>query len=145
MKVSYSKGSTPLQDLSGNQANNISSYTVTNSSDTTLPKPTSGTVSNNTITVYFSEGLSAMPSVQDAYNQFTVFVGGSSRSIKNVVAGGMAATITLDSIVSDNAPVYVNYTPVLTRSVITMETLYKPLAIFTSVTRLTGSRLSFRH
>ncbi len=145
VKVSYSKGSTPLQDLSGNQANNISSYTVTNSSDTTLPKPTSGTVSNNTITVYFSEGLSAMPSVQDAYNQFTVFVGGSSRSIKNVVAGGMAATITLDSIVSDNAPVYVNYTPVLTRSVITMETLYKPLAIFTSVTRLTGSRLSFRH
>lgn len=111
VKLSYSKGSTPLQDLSGNQAASISSYTVTNSADTTLPKPTSGTVSNNTVVVYFSESLSSMATVTEAYNQFQVYVGGSLRTIKSVTAGGLAATITLDSIVSDNAPVYVNYTP----------------------------------
>ncbi|MFC3789398.1 Ig-like domain-containing protein [Paenibacillus sp. GCM10012307] len=111
VKFSYSKGTIPLQDLAGNQVSNVTNYTVTNSSETTLPKPTSGTVYNNTVVVNFSEGLSAMTSVQEAYNQFSVFVGGSQRSIKNVVAGGMAATITLDSIVSENASVYVNYTP----------------------------------
>ncbi len=111
VKLSYSKGSTPLQDLSGNQASNISSYTVINSADTTLPKPTSGLVSHDTVMVYFSEPLSAMTAVREAYNQFQVYVGGSLRTIKSVTAGGIAATITLDSIVSDNAPVYVNYTP----------------------------------
>lgn len=109
VKVTYSKGTRPLQDLSGNAAANLSGTTVTNTLSTTLPKPVSGVLSGKTITLTFNTQL-ATPSTY-AYSQIKVKVKGSSVSISSVTVSGTIMYITLNASVSSSSAVSVSYTP----------------------------------
>ncbi|TYP75708.1 Ig-like domain-containing protein [Paenibacillus methanolicus] len=73
------------------KAASISNQLVTNTPDTTVPRPISGTVAGNLITMTFSEELSTVSS--SAYTQFYAYVNGSYRTFSSV--GGTGSTMTL--------------------------------------------------
>ncbi|EFM09035.1 outer membrane protein [Paenibacillus curdlanolyticus YK9] len=108
VKVSYSKGTTPVQDISRNASTSFTGYTVTNTSDTTQPRPLSGTVNGNTLTLQFSEDLAAISSY--AYYQFQVKVNGSSYGIVSAMGGGSYVILTLSGTVPNGQSVSVSYT-----------------------------------
>ncbi|RXZ83470.1 hypothetical protein EBB07_06570 [Paenibacillaceae bacterium] len=109
VKVSYSKGSSPIQDLSGNAAVNLSAREVTNSTSTTYPRPTSGTVYGSSVTLTFNESLASVST--SGYGQFSVYVGGSYRSVTAVSGSGTTLYLTLSSAVTDGQSVAVSYSP----------------------------------
>ncbi|MWC27202.1 Ig-like domain-containing protein [Paenibacillus sp. MMS18-CY102] len=108
VKVSYSKGTAPIQDVSRNASTSFTGYTVTNTSDTTQPRPLSGTVTGNTVTLQFSEDLAALNNY--AYYQFQVKVNGSSYGIASAMGGGPYVILTLTSNVPEGQAVSVTYT-----------------------------------
>ncbi|GIO12243.1 hypothetical protein J19TS2_17980 [Cohnella xylanilytica] len=109
VKLSYSVGDKPLQDKSGNKVAAFSNRAVSNTTSTTLPKPTSGTVSGSTITLTFNKTLQTISS--NASSQFTVKVNGSSRGISGVTISGTDVVIRLSSNVTTGQSVSVSYTP----------------------------------
>ncbi|MFS0725864.1 Ig-like domain-containing protein [Paenibacillus sp. 1P07SE] len=107
VKVSYTKGTRPIQDLSGNQAAGLNGTVVSNTQSTTLPRPTSGTVSGSLIQITFNERLASLSS--SGAGQFTVYAGGGYRSIASVSTSGTQLLITLSSPITDGQSVTVNY------------------------------------
>lgn len=109
VKISYSGGSSPIRDTSGNAAAAFGAREVVNGVDTALPKPTSGTISGSTVVLYFSQSLKS-PSAY-AYEQFTVTADGTSMGVKSVSQSGQSLTLSLNTSVGDGQVVQVSYKP----------------------------------
>ncbi|MFC5528980.1 Ig-like domain-containing protein [Cohnella yongneupensis] len=112
VKVSYTVDGDPahrLQDLSGNQAPLLNAQVVTNTSDTTLPRPVSGTLNGTTLVLNFNKPLQALTSA--AASQFTVKFNGSSQGINLVSVSGSTLTIILYGSGINAQSVSVSYTP----------------------------------
>ncbi|XEC95361.1 Ig-like domain-containing protein [Paenibacillus tarimensis] len=109
VKLSYSKGSSPIQDLSGNAAGSITERLISGSPDSTLPKPVSGSVSGNMVMLVFNEKLAEMNTA--GYAQFSANVGGSYRSISSVAVNGTIVMLMLSSPVTDGQAVSISYNP----------------------------------
>ncbi|WP_314589682.1 Ig-like domain-containing protein [Paenibacillus terrigena] len=110
VKVSYSVGVRPIQDLAKNRASSFYNQVVQNTVETTLPRITSGYVSGRTVTLTFSDSIYNIPSY--AYSQFTVTANGSTKSISsNSTYNSSGITLTLDSAVSNGEVIKVSYSP----------------------------------
>ncbi|GIO33199.1 MULTISPECIES: SwmB domain-containing protein [Paenibacillus] len=109
VKVSYSGGSRPIQDLYKNQAATFSARDVVNGMDTALPKPSSGNVSYSNVTLYFNQSLKSVSSF--AYEQFTVKADDTTVDIKSISQSGQTVYLTLSSPVSDGQVVKISYKP----------------------------------
>ncbi|MEK4360402.1 SwmB domain-containing protein [Paenibacillus sp. FSL M7-1455] len=109
VKVSYSGGSRPIQDLYKNQAATFSGRDVVNGMDTALPKPSSGYVSYSNLTLSFNQSLKSVSSF--AYEQFTVKADDTAVDIKSISQSGQTVYLTLSSPVSDGQVVKVSYKP----------------------------------
>ncbi|WP_459954318.1 SwmB domain-containing protein [Paenibacillus pini] len=109
VKVSYSGGLRPIQDVAKNQAAVFSSRDVVNGIDTALPKPKEGNISGSTVRLYFSQSLKSTSTY--AYDQFTVTADGSSMGVKDMTISGQTITLYLNTTVSDGQIVKVTYKP----------------------------------
>jgi len=109
VKLYYTRNTPAIQDLSGNLAANLTNYAVKNEAGSTQPAPLSGSVSGAVLTLTFN---SSLQSVHDqAYQQFSVYVGGIYVSPSSIRSSGNTITLTLSSAVTTGANVYVNYSP----------------------------------
>ncbi|MBD3920810.1 Ig-like domain-containing protein [Paenibacillus sp. PR3] len=108
VRLTYSKGTRPIQDLSANTASSMSNVNVTNTINTTLPKPISGSVSGNVIMLTFNQELATLNSY--AYTQFNVKFNGYSVSIAGIEKAGAVLLIRLGSTISSDSAVSVSYT-----------------------------------
>ncbi|GMK38250.1 hypothetical protein PCCS19_13040 [Paenibacillus sp. CCS19] len=108
VKVTYSKGTRPVQDLSGNAAASLSNVNVTNTVSTTLPKPVSGSVNGNVVMLTFNQELATLQTY--AYTQFTVKFNGYPVSISSIEKAGAILLIRLGSSISTDTAVSVSYT-----------------------------------
>ncbi|GIP28718.1 hypothetical protein J23TS9_38480 [Paenibacillus sp. J23TS9] len=109
VKISYSGGTRPIQDVYRNQAATFSLRDVLNGIDTALPKPSSGTVSSSNVTLYYNQSLKPVSS--NAYEQFTVKADGTTFGIKSISQSGQTIYLTLSSPVSDGQVVKISYKP----------------------------------
>lgn len=109
VKLSYTIGDRPLRDKSGNNAAALNGQAVSNTTDTTLPKPVSGVVSGSTLTLTFNKSLSSSPA--PAASQFTVYVGGYARGVSSVTVSGTNVTLALGTAIGNGEAVSVSYAP----------------------------------
>lgn len=107
VKLYYTRSSPAIQDLSGNQAANLSNYTVKNEAGSTQTAPLSGSVNGNVLTLTFNSSL--QPVHEEAYRQFRVYAGGISIAPSRITSSGSTVTLTLSSSVTTDANVYVHY------------------------------------
>ncbi|GFN32668.1 Ig-like domain-containing protein [Paenibacillus xylaniclasticus] len=105
--VSYTKGLSPIQDASGNAASSLTNRTVTNTLDTTLPKPTSGTINGNIIVVLTNQSLGLID--PNTISQFTVKINGIITPILGVNGAGNMIVLTLGTNITTGVPVSVSY------------------------------------
>lgn len=105
--LNYTKGDRATQDLSGNQAANISSRNVTNTLDTTLPRPIGGTVNGSIVMLNFNQAI-AEPNTY-ASSQFTVKLNGYPVYISELRSGGNYLYFSLGSAASNGVAVSVSY------------------------------------
>jgi uncharacterized repeat protein (TIGR02059 family) len=112
VSVAYTQpaGSNAVKDTAGNKASSLSSTSVTNNStvDTTVPSFVSAATNTagTEITLTYSEALSATTA---GTSDFTVLVGGVSRSVSSVAVSGSTAVLTLSSAVGAGQSVSVAY------------------------------------
>ncbi|WP_193726652.1 Ig-like domain-containing protein [Paenibacillus guangzhouensis] len=110
VKITYTPGVRPIQDLARNRASSLYNQVVQNTVETTLPKVTSGYISGRTVNLTFSDSVYNLSS--NAYTQFTVTANGSTKSISsNTTYNSTSISLTLDSSVSNGDVVKVSYTP----------------------------------
>lgn len=109
VKVSYTLDTRPLQDKSGNKAAAFQSVAVTNTVDTTVPRPTGGSVDGNVLKLTFSKTMA--PAAASAASQFTVKLGGSAAGISSFSLSGQTATFVLYGNASNSSPASVSYVP----------------------------------
>lgn len=112
VKVSYTPDSNTahqLKDLTGNAAAYLNAQAVTNTSDTTLPRPVSGTLNGSTLVLTFNKSLQALAS--GASTQFIVKLNGSSQGISQASASGSTLTLSLYGSGSAMQSVSVSYVP----------------------------------
>ena len=111
--VSYTVGTNPIQDVAGNDADALSSHSVTNvTGDMTVPTVSSATVDGTELVVTFSEALDTT-SVPPT-TEFTVSVAGTDKTPSDVEVSGSAVTLTLATAdaVTAGQTVTVSYTAV---------------------------------
>jgi len=109
VKVSYSVGTAPIQDLSGNKATSFADKEVTNSPDSTLPRLVAGTANGSVVMLQFSEPLQDLHA--NAYNQFSVIAGGSPMSVTMATVSGDTVYLVLSSSLASGQSVTAGYTP----------------------------------
>ncbi len=110
VKVAYTRDintNKQLQDPSGNKAAAFTSRDVTNTTDTTLPRPVSGVLNGATLTLNFNKTLAAVNS--NARSQFTVKINGGSYGINSIASSGSTVTLTLSSSVNNTQTASVSY------------------------------------
>ena len=112
VSVAYTQpaGSNAVKDSAGNKASSLSSTSVTNNSTVDTSGPSFVSAATNTagteITLTYSEALSATTA---GTSDFTVLVGGVSRSVSSVAVSGSTAVLTLSSAVGAGQSVSVAY------------------------------------
>ncbi|QJD85244.1 SwmB domain-containing protein [Cohnella herbarum] len=113
VKVSYFQDANipgrRLQNISGVAAESFSNRIVTNMTDSTLPKPVSGTIYGDTLTLTFNRSIPLLPT--GAQSQFTVKQNGSTIGIKSAVVYGTTLNLTFSSNSTSPMPVSITYTP----------------------------------
>ena len=113
VRVSYapdpSSESRHLQSIDGQKVAAFSNRAVTNTVDTTLPRPESGTVIGNTVVLTFNRSLA--PLASNAYLQFTVKWGGQTVTVTAASALGANLSLTVSSPGPMDGAVSVSYTP----------------------------------
>lgn len=112
LKVYYSlDGDTTrrLQDLSGNYAAALNGQAVTNTSDTTLPRPSTGILAGSSVVLTFNKPLQAIAGLNAS--QFSVKVGGYSQSVYGASISGSTLTLTLYNVPTGGQAVSVSYVP----------------------------------
>ncbi|OUM94960.1 MAG: hypothetical protein A9Z00_11970 [Thermobacillus sp. ZCTH02-B1] len=107
VKLYYTKSSPAIRDLSGNEAANLTNYTVKNEAGSTQTAPISGSVSGNILTLNFNSSL--QPVHEEAYRQFSVYAGGAYIAPSRIASSGSTITLTLSSSVTTEGPVSVYY------------------------------------
>jgi uncharacterized repeat protein (TIGR02059 family) len=107
VKLYYTKSKPAIQDLSGNEAANLTNYNVKNEAGSTQTAPVSGTVNGNILTLTFNSSL--QPVHEEAYRQFGVRAGGTYIAPSRIASSGSTITLTLSSSVSTDTSVTVNY------------------------------------
>ena len=106
VQVRYTQpASNPLKDASGNRVATIADQDVTNA---TVPTFQSAAVNKDELTVTFSEALD--PGSVPAPGDFTVTVGGVTRTVSSVAIDADTVTLTLASAVTEGETVAVAYT-----------------------------------
>lgn len=108
VKISYKGGTGGIRDIGGNAAAAFNQRDVVNGIDTALPKPSSASVSSNTVTLNFSQQLMNVSS--NAYEQFTVKADGVAVVVQSIRQSGQTLYLTLSTTVPDKV-VTVSYTP----------------------------------
>ncbi|MCM3786022.1 Ig-like domain-containing protein [Neobacillus mesonae] len=110
VRLSYTPGVRPVQDLSGNSAASFSGREIINNLDSVLSKPREGSVYGNTLYLYFTESVKVTSS--SARDQFRVTANGSSIGVSSItISSGSAVTLTLNRAVTDGEVIRVTYTP----------------------------------
>jgi len=112
VKVSYSPDASPakrIQNLAGNAAAAFTGRDVTNTADTTLPKPVSGIFSGSTVTITFNRALASM--ANDGRTQFTVKLNGSSVGVSSAYTSGSSLVLNLGYTTTYPQSVSVSYAP----------------------------------
>ena len=111
--VSYTPGSYPLQDGSGNAVAAFSNFAIQSSGtgavDTTPPTFSSASVSGNVLTLKYNEALNA--SLVPPRTNFSVLANGVSVPVTAVSVSGNSVVLTLSSTVDASSTVYVTYIP----------------------------------
>ena len=111
--VSYTPGTTPVQDTSGNAAAAFTNQAVTNNTPETTPPAlaaTDGAVVNGaTLVLTYDEALDSGST--PAPSAYTVTVAGKVRAVSNVAVSGTTVTLTLASAVTHGQTVTVSYVP----------------------------------
>ena len=107
--ISYTAGTNPIQDISGNNAVNLVNETVTNNTtDTTAPVIQSSTIDASTLVLTYDENLDAtsVPSASD----FTVVVETQTLTINSVAIQNNTVTLTLAVAVNQGDTGTISYT-----------------------------------
>jgi len=107
VKLSYSPGTYPIEDLTGKSAVGFANRDVTNNPDTTQPRVISGMVSGSIINLVFNKDLAALSN--DAYKQFTLYSDGANRIVTQASGSGSTIMLTMSNPVVDGQNVYVSY------------------------------------
>nr|WP_255570718.1 Ig-like domain-containing protein [Cohnella sp. CFH 77786] len=109
VKVSYTSGA--LRNLAGKLAADLSGKDIALASDTTLPRPVSGSASGTVVTVNFNKTLAALSNSSVASAQFIVKRSGTAMYPTTVSVGGSSVTLNLPVSVASTESVTVSYTP----------------------------------
>ena len=108
--VSYTPGTSPIQDEAGNDAVALTNQAVTNNTaDTIAPTLSTATVDGASLVLTYDEALDE--GLEPAAGAFAVTAGGSTVTVSSVDVSGSAVTLTLASAVSAGDTVTVSYTP----------------------------------
>ncbi|MCD9022291.1 Ig-like domain-containing protein [Cohnella silvisoli] len=98
-----------IQSLQAKEAAGLSNRDVTNTADTTLPRPLSGTASGTIVSLNFNKPLAALGS--SAKDQFYVVWGGQVTSVTSISLSGSTLLLTLPSVTSTTTAISVSYSP----------------------------------
>ena len=109
IKLYYTRSTPAIQDPSGNQAANLTNYSVKNEANATLPVPSRATVSGNILTLIFNASLQSVNT--QAYQQFRVRIGSSTYTPTAISGSNDTIWLTLPKAVTSGDSVYVSYTP----------------------------------
>jgi len=107
VKLSYSPGTRPIEDLTGKSAVAFANRDVTNNPDTTPPRVISGTVSGSIINLVFNKDLAKLS--DGAYKQFSLYSDGANRVVTQASGSGSTIMLTMSSPVTTGQNVYVSY------------------------------------
>lgn len=110
VRLSYTPGVRPIQDVSLNAATALSGREVVNGLDSVMSKPREGFVYGNTLTLYFPESVYVTSS--NAKNQFSITANGSTVGISSIsISSGSAVVLYLDRSITGSEVVKVSYEP----------------------------------
>ncbi|CQR58638.1 Ig-like domain-containing protein [Paenibacillus riograndensis] len=107
IKVSYSGGLRPIQDLSGNNASTFSQYQVTNGVQSALTTIKDGTLTGKTVLLNFNDTLQAVN--PNAYSQFSVYADGYSLGTNAISSSGAKLNLSLDNAATNAQVIRVSY------------------------------------
>lgn len=107
VKVSYSPGSYPLRDASGNNVAAFSNVSASSGTDSAAPKVETITANGNKITILYDESLD--PSAKPTTGQYSVLVDNASRTVSSVSVIGDTVTLTLGASINAGQTVKVSY------------------------------------
>ncbi|MFC4599681.1 Ig-like domain-containing protein [Cohnella hongkongensis] len=102
-----------LQNTSGNEVASFTNRVLTNSTNSTLPRPENGHFFGNTLTLTFNQPMADVaPSFQSQIlGQFTVKQNGNVIGINSAFLNGSFLNLTLNSSSTSPLPVSVSYAP----------------------------------
>ncbi|MFC4100366.1 Ig-like domain-containing protein [Paenibacillus xanthanilyticus] len=106
--LSYTRGSHPLTDVSGNPVASFSAFQILNGVDTAVPVLQTVTVSGNKLSLTYNEALST--TTKPAASDYAVLVDGVARTVSTVTVVGYQVDLTLSSAVSSGQTIRVSYT-----------------------------------
>ncbi|WP_223065972.1 Ig-like domain-containing protein [Paenibacillus caui] len=110
VKISYYSSSLrPIEDNAHNATASLTNRDVTNGVVSVMPRPQSGYVSGNSVSLFFQDSLKSVSNY--AYNQFSVTEDGVSVGIISIYQNGSAVTLFLSRAVSNGSAVKVSYVP----------------------------------
>ena len=107
VEVSYTPGSSPVQDTGGEDALPFADEPVTNNTVASPPTLVSAIVNGSTLTLTYSEPLDT--NSRPATSDYTVTVNSATRGVTNVSVSGSAVTLTLASEVQAGQDVRLTY------------------------------------
>lgn len=109
VRVAYTAGSYPLQDVNGLNIGNFSDFYIRNAADTTPPLFQSATGSGKNIVLTYNEGLSSTNLPMNS--QYSVLVGSTPNYVTAVSVSGNQVTLTLQSNLAANQATTISYVP----------------------------------
>ncbi|WEK53915.1 MAG: Ig-like domain-containing protein [Candidatus Cohnella colombiensis] len=112
VKVSYTPDtdtSRQVKDVSGNRAVLLSSKEVTNTSDTTLPRPLSGVFTGSVLTLTFNKQLQTVSNT--TLSQFYIKLNGYAYTPSSITISGATVMFTLNSVPTTVDSVSISYSP----------------------------------
>lgn len=108
VKVSFSSGT--LSNLGGILAASFAAKEITNATDTTIPRPMSGTIAGAILTLSFNKSLASFTDM-NATSQFTVRLNGSVNTPTMAYTSGSNLILVLPNAYQGTGSVTVSYTP----------------------------------
>lgn len=112
VRVSYTAGSYPLQDASGNKVDNFSSYSLTSTVDTSVPTFQSIEAYGSSVIITYNKTLDAYR--RPSTGQYTVIVNNSQRNVTQVSISGAQVLLTVSPEIPSGSTVKVSYSKLYT-------------------------------
>ena len=109
VRVSYTRGSSPIEDVAGNDAADLGGQVAT---DDARPVLQSAMLNGDTLTLTYDEALNEKEASVPNTDDFTVTADGSTVTVSDVSVTGMtvALTLTPGSVITNGRPVALTYT-----------------------------------